>query len=75
MSQHRLQVAATILFHSTCAIAVTLVSKTALNGINAPVTLLALQTVVQVLMLTAVGVPMGWVTLRKAPSVSSPPFA
>lgn len=67
---HRLRVAATILFHSSCAIAVTLVSKTALNGINAPVTLLALQTIVQVVMLTAVGIPLGWVNVKKPLEVS-----
>lgn len=67
----RAKVLATILFHSTCAISVTLVSKSALNGIDAPVVLLAFQTTVQVVLLTIVGMAMGWVKLWRPLSVSS----
>jgi len=63
-------VLATILFHSSCAISVTLVSKSALNGIDAPVVLLAFQTTVQVILLTIVGMAMGWVKLYRPISVS-----
>jgi len=66
----RAKVLATILFHSTCAISVTLVSKSALNGIDAPVVLLAFQTTVQVVLLTAVGMMMGWVKLWRPLAVS-----
>jgi GDP-fucose transporter C1 len=65
----RVKVLATILFHSSCAISVTLVSKSALNGIDAPVVLLAFQTTVQVVLLTVVGIFMGWVKLRRPMSV------
>ena len=51
----RLKVASTILFHSISAIAVTLVSKSALNQLDAPVTLLFFQTAVQTLLVTVVG--------------------
>lgn len=68
----RAKVLATILFHSTCAISVTLVSKSALNGIDAPVVLLAFQTTVQVILLTIVGMFMGWVKLNRPMSVSRP---
>jgi len=67
----RAKVLATILFHSTCAISVTLVSKSALNGIDAPVVLLAFQTTVQVVLLTIVGMAMGWVKLGRPLSVSA----
>ena len=66
----RVKVLATILFHSSCAISVTLVSKSALNGIDAPVVLLAFQTTVQVVLLTVVGMFMGWVKLHRPLSVS-----
>lgn len=66
----RVKVLAIILFHSTCAISVTLVSKSALNGIDAPVVLLAFQTTVQVILLTIVGMAMGWVKLNRPASVS-----
>ena len=69
----RAKVLATILFHSTCAISVTLVSKSALNGIDAPVVLLAFQTTVQVVLLTVVGMMMGWVKLWRPLSVSENP--
>lgn len=69
----RVKVLAIILFHSTCAISVTLVSKSALNGIDAPVVLLAFQTTVQVILLTIVGMAMGWVKLFRPASVSSGP--
>lgn len=71
----RVKVLATILFHSSCAISVTLVSKSALNGIDAPVVLLAFQTTVQVVLLTVVGMFMGWVKLRRPLSVSPALFA
>ncbi|KAK3075053.1 hypothetical protein LTS18_014114, partial [Coniosporium uncinatum] len=57
----RLRVALTILFHSSCAIWSTLISKTALNSLDAPILLLALQFTVQVILLTAIGIPMGWI--------------
>jgi len=61
----RLKVTATVLFHSACAISVTLISKSALNGIDAPVTLLALQTFVQVVLITLIGKPMGLIRLNR----------
>ncbi|CCX14382.1 hypothetical protein FPQ18DRAFT_377799 [Pyronema domesticum] len=57
----RLKVILTILFHSTCAISVTLVSKSALNGADLPVTLLALQTLVSVCLLAIIGRPLRWI--------------
>lgn len=66
----RTRVALTVLFHSTCAIWSTILSKSALNGVEAPVTLLALQTTVQVLLLTSIGVFAGWVKLSRPTSVS-----
>jgi len=71
MSTSRVKVALTILFHSTCAISNTLVSKAALNSLDAPILLLAVQFTVQVIMLTAVGVPMGWIKPFKPLSVRS----
>lgn len=59
--QSRLKIALTILFHSTCAISSTLITKTALNSLDAPILLLALQFTVQVGLLTAIGVPMGYI--------------
>lgn len=59
-----------MLFHSSCAVSVTLISKSALNGIEAPVTLLALQTFVQVVLLTLVGKPLGWIKFSRPLSVS-----
>jgi GDP-fucose transporter C1 len=53
---------------------VTLVSKSALNGIDAPVVLLAFQTTVQVVLLTIVGMMMGWVKLWRPISVTQSPF-
>jgi len=66
----RLQVTLTILFHSSCAILSTLVSKAALNNLDAPVLLLALQFGVQIILLTAVGVPLGWIKPFKSFTVS-----
>ncbi|KAF1991895.1 hypothetical protein K402DRAFT_299758, partial [Aulographum hederae CBS 113979] len=60
-SPPRLKVALTVLFHSGCAIWSTLISKTALNSLDAPILLLALQTTVQVILLTTIGVPIGWI--------------
>lgn len=65
----RLRVTCTVLFHSSCAILSTILSKSALNGIEAPVTLLALQTFVQVLLLTLIGGLSGWVKLERPLSV------
>ena len=65
----RSRVALTVLFHSSCAIWSTLLSKSALNGISAPVTLLALQTVVQVVLGTTIGGLTGWIKLSRPPSV------
>lgn len=67
--QSRLKVTLTILFHSSCAIWSTLVSKSALNSIESPILLLTLQFSVQVLLLTAIGVPLGWIQPIKPPSV------
>ncbi|THV97803.1 hypothetical protein D6D27_01907 [Aureobasidium pullulans] len=64
-SPSRTKVALTVLFHSSCAVSVTLISKSALNGIEAPVTLLALQTFVQVVLLTLVGKPLGWIKFSR----------
>ncbi|KAK0383036.1 hypothetical protein NLU13_8952 [Sarocladium strictum] len=61
----RMRVALTVLFHSSCAILSTILSKSALNGIEAPVTLLALQTFIQVLLLTAIGSFTGLVELHR----------
>ncbi|KAH8895292.1 hypothetical protein GQ53DRAFT_779429 [Thozetella sp. PMI_491] len=61
----RTRITLTILFHSACAIWSTILSKSALNGIDAPVTLLALQTTVQFLLLTIVGTATGWITLSR----------
>ncbi|KAH7347500.1 hypothetical protein B0T11DRAFT_142148 [Plectosphaerella cucumerina] len=61
----RTRVALTILFHSSSAIWSTILSKSALNGIDSPVTLLALQTTVQVLLLTGVGLLTGWIEMRR----------
>ncbi|KAI5777287.1 hypothetical protein EDC01DRAFT_679404 [Geopyxis carbonaria] len=61
----RLKVALTVLFHSTCAISVTLISKSALNGISLPITLLFGQTLVQVLLLSLLGRPLGWIRFRR----------
>lgn len=69
LTTSRIKVASTILFHSTCAIANTLVSKAALNSLDAPVLLLAVQFTVQVILLTAVGVPLGWINPRVKVSV------
>ena len=69
----RLKVAATVLFHSSCAISVTLISKSALNGITLPISLQALQTAVQVLLLTAIGVPLGWIRISRPASVPPAP--
>ena len=66
----RLKVASTILFHSTSAIAVTLVSKSALNQLDAPVTLLFFQTAVQTLLTTVVGRLFGWIRWDHAREVS-----
>lgn len=61
----RLKVTATVLFHSACAISVTLISKSALNGVELPVLLLALQTAVQVSLLSLIGRPLGWIRFRR----------
>ncbi|KAF4468012.1 GDP-fucose transporter [Fusarium albosuccineum] len=61
----RMKVALVVLFHSSCAIWSTILSKSALNGVEAPVTLLALQTTVQVLLLTAIGTMTGWIKLYR----------
>lgn len=61
----RVKVAATVLFHSTCAIAVTLVGKAALNGKISPVALLAVQALVQTLLLTIVGLSMDWIKIQQ----------
>jgi GDP-fucose transporter C1 len=68
----RLRVTLTVLFHSSCAILSTILSKSALNGIEAPVTLLALQTFVQVLLLTTIGSFTGLVELHRSLSVMCP---
>lgn len=65
----RLKVTLTVLFHSTCAISVTLISKSALNGADLPVSLLALQTTIQVLLLSLIGRPLGWIRFRRPVSV------
>lgn len=65
----RRRVALTVLFHSTCAILSTILSKSALNGIDAPVTLLAFQTTVQVVLLTTIGYFTKWITLSRPVSV------
>jgi GDP-fucose transporter C1 len=65
----RRRVALTVLFHSTCAILSTILSKSALNGIDAPVTLLAFQTTVQVILLTTIGYFTKWITLSRPVSV------
>ena len=65
----RLKVLLTVLFHSACAISFTLISKSALNGEELPVTLLALQTTVQVVLLTVIGRPLGWIRFRRPISV------
>ncbi|RMJ11302.1 hypothetical protein CDV36_009055 [Fusarium kuroshium] len=64
----RLKVALVVLFHSSCAIWSTILSKSALNGVEAPVTLLALQTTIQVLLLTVIGSFTGWVKLYRPTS-------
>lgn len=65
----RRRVALTVLFHSTCAILSTILSKSALNGIDAPVTLLAFQTSVQVVLITAIGYFTKWINLSRPVSV------
>lgn len=65
----RLKVGLTVLFHSTCAISVTLLSKSALNGASLPVALLALQTTVQVVLLALIGRPLRWIRFRRPASV------
>ena len=67
----RTKVALTVLFHSSCAILSTILSKSALNGIEAPVTLLGLQTAVQVVLFTTFGLFTGWIQLSRPPSVCS----
>lgn len=67
----RRRVALVVLFHSTCAILSTILSKSALNGIDAPVTLLAFQTTVQVVLLTTIGYFTKWITLSRPVSVCS----
>jgi len=69
--QSRLKVALIILFHSSCAIWSTLVSKSALNTLDSPILLLTLQFSVQVLLLTFIGVPLGWVQPSKSFPVGS----
>ncbi|KAF7557764.1 hypothetical protein G7Z17_g388 [Cylindrodendrum hubeiense] len=64
----RTRVALTVLFHSSCAIWSTILSKSALNGVEAPVTLLALQTTVQLVLLTGIGLFTGWIQLSRPPS-------
>ncbi|KFH40717.1 putative transporter-like protein [Hapsidospora chrysogenum ATCC 11550] len=64
----RTKVALTVLFHSSCAILSTILSKSALNGIEAPVTLLGLQTAVQVVLFTTFGLFTGWIQLSRPPS-------
>lgn len=66
----RMRVALVVLFHSSCAIWSTILSKSALNGVEAPVTLLALQTTIQVVLLTIIGVATGWVKLNRPLNVS-----
>ncbi|KAM0253713.1 hypothetical protein ACHAP5_000290 [Fusarium lateritium] len=61
----RMRVALVVLFHSSCAIWSTILSKSALNGVEAPVTLLALQTTIQVALLTIIGVATGWIKLSR----------
>ena len=70
--QSRLKVALIIFFHSSCAIWSTLVSKSALNTLDSPILLLTIQFSVQVLLLTLIGVPLGWVQPSKSLSVCSP---
>ena len=65
----RTRVALTVCFHSACAIWSTILSKSALNGVEAPVTLLALQTTVQVMLLTTIGTFTGWIQLSRPTSV------
>jgi GDP-fucose transporter C1 len=65
-----MRVALVVLFHSSCAIWSTILSKSALNGVEAPVTLLALQTTIQVVLLTIIGVATGWVKLNRPLNVS-----
>lgn len=65
----RLKIALVVLFHSSCAIWSTILSKSALNGVEAPVTLLALQTTIQVLLLTVIGGFTGWVKLYRPTGV------
>lgn len=65
----RLKVTLTVLFHSACAIWSTILSKSALNGVEAPVTLLALQTTIQVILLTTIGSFTGWIKLYRPASV------
>lgn len=64
----RTRVALTVLFHSSCAIWSTILSKSALNGVEAPVTLLALQTTVQLVLLTIIGTFTGWIQLSRPPA-------
>ncbi|ROT36150.1 hypothetical protein SODALDRAFT_328519 [Sodiomyces alkalinus F11] len=64
----RLKVTLTVLFHSACAIWSTILSKSALNGVDAPVTLLALQTTIQVILLTTIGTFTGWIKLSRPAS-------
>ncbi|KAF8539034.1 hypothetical protein BDD12DRAFT_738795 [Trichophaea hybrida] len=61
----RLKVALTVLFHSACAISLTLISKSALNAAELPVCLLALQAVIQVLLLSLIGRPLRWIRFRR----------
>ncbi|KAH7152689.1 hypothetical protein EDB81DRAFT_432012 [Dactylonectria macrodidyma] len=64
----RMRVTLTVLFHSSCAIWSTILSKSALNGVEAPVTLLALQTTVQLVLLTVIGTFTGWIQLSRPKS-------
>ncbi|GAO51068.1 hypothetical protein SAICODRAFT_79853 [Saitoella complicata NRRL Y-17804] len=56
----KLKVAATILFHSSSAILVTLTSKHALTTVNSPSALLLMQYLVAVGCIAVVGMPLGW---------------
>jgi hypothetical protein len=66
----RTKVALTIILHSVCSIWSILQNKTALNSLNAPILLLVIQTFVQVVLLTAIGLPLGWIKLPALLSVN-----
>ncbi|KAI5461923.1 hypothetical protein BGZ63DRAFT_382621 [Mariannaea sp. PMI_226] len=65
----RARVAAAVLFYSSCAILSTIISESAVNSVLVPVALLALQTTVQVALLTVIGMYEGWLRLSRPCSV------